>query len=85
MKKILVSPLTGRIHYATVRQLSDNSFQRTGKSEDITEDAVAAVFEWFMYKIKNTENANGYTIRYQGVPYVLSMTAENAEQKEGKQ
>lgn len=82
MKKILISPLTGRIHYATVRQLSDNSFQRTGKSEDITDDAVAAVFEWFMYQIKQTENANAYIIRYKGIPYVLEMRKETIESEE---
>lgn len=73
MKKLLVSPLTGRIHYATVKELSNGGFQLTGKREDVTDEAIAAVFEWFMNKIKNSENANAFEIKYKGVPYVLEM------------
>ena len=73
MKKMLISPLTGRINYATVRELSSGNYQLTGDREDVTDEAVRAVFEWFMHKIQETENARAYEIKYEGVPYVLEM------------
>lgn len=84
MKRLMVSPLTGKIYLTSVKDMRNGNFLSTGKQEDYTDEAIRAVFEWFMHQIENTENANGYTIRYNGVPYVLSMTAENTEQKESE-
>jgi len=84
MKRLMVSPLTGKIYLTSVKDIGNGNFLSTGKQEDYTDEAIRAVFEWFMHQIKNAENANGYTIRYKGVPYVLSMTEKNAEQKESK-
>lgn len=85
MKKLMVSPLTGKIYLASVKDMGNGNFLSTGKQEDYTDEAIRAVFEWFMHHIETSENANGYTIRFKGVPYVLSMTAENAEQKGSEQ
>lgn len=72
MKKLLISPLTGRIHYATVKELSNGNYKLTGKREDLTDEAIAAVFEWFLNHLKE-EGGEVYSIRYEGVPYVLEM------------
>ena len=85
MKRLMVSPLTGKIYLTSVKDMGNGNFLSTGKQEDYTDEAIRAVFEWFMHQIKNAENANGYTIRYKGIPYVLSMTAENPKQKESEQ
>lgn len=70
-KTMGVSPITDTIYYGTVK---NDKWQ--GKREDVTDIAIKAVFEWFMYKTEK-ECANGaYQIRFPSVPYVLEMRKE---------
>ena len=75
MKKLVVSPITNTIFWATV---NEEKHMITGKKEDVTNNAVGAVFEWFMGNMKEfkdgkmVENAE-YSISYKGLPFVLKM------------
>jgi len=75
MKKLVVSPITNTIYWATV---NEEKQMITGKKEDVTDNAVGAAFEWFMGNMKEfkdgkmVENAD-YSISYEGLPFVLKM------------
>ena len=73
-KTMGVSPLTDVIYYGTVK---NNMW--VGKKENVTDMAIKAVFEWFMYKCKKECYDGAYEIRFPGVPYVLSMQKEEKD------
>lgn len=78
-KTMGVSPITDTIYYGTVK-----NDKWVGKREDVTDIAIASVFEWFMHKFKTECKENGsYQIRFSGGPYVLEMRKE-ADQPEGE-
>ena len=62
-----VSPITNTIYYGT-----QNKEKRmfTGKKEDVTNDVIAAVFEWF---IGNMEGNEEYSITYPSTDFELVM------------
>ena len=62
-----VSPITNTIYYGT-QNVEKRMF--TGKKEDVTNGAIAAVFEWFM---GNMEGREEYSITYPSVEYELVM------------
>lgn len=62
-----VSPITNTIYYGT---LNKEKHMWTGKKEDVTDDAIAAVFEWFM---GNMEGAVEYVISYPSTEFELVM------------
>lgn len=74
MGKVMgVSPITDTIYYGNVK---NGMWQ--GKKEDVTDEAIKAVFEWFMHKVDNLEDGkNCYEIRFGDLPYVLSMKKED--------
>lgn len=62
-----VSPLTNTIYYGT----QDTKKQMfTGKKEDVTNEVIGAVFEWF---IGNMEGNEEYFITYPSTDYELVM------------
>lgn len=66
-----VSPITNKIFYGT----QDTEKQMwVGDKTDVTDDVIAAVYEWF---IGNMENEHGkrteYRITYPGTDYELVM------------
>lgn len=63
-----VSPLTNTIYYGT-KNIEKQMF--TGKKEDVTKDAIAAVFEWFIGNMD--ENIEYYSITYPSTDYELVM------------
>lgn len=73
MSKVMgVSPLTDTIFYGTIK-----NDKWVGKKEDVTDEAIKAVFEWFMHKVDNLENGhNCYEIQFGGLPYKLQMIKE---------
>ena len=75
-KTMGVSPITDTIFYGTVK---DNMW--VGKREDVTDIAIAAVFEWFVHKHKKECPKGMYEIRFPNSPYVLSMKKEVEEQE----
>lgn len=62
-----VSPITNTIYYGT-----QNKEKRmfTGKKEDVTNEAIAAVFEWF---IGNMDGNEEYSITYPSTGFELVM------------
>lgn len=54
-----VSPLTNTIYYGTQNK---EKHMFTGNKEDVTNDVIAAVFEWFMGNMKN--DTEEYSIKY---------------------
>ena len=74
-KTMGVSPITDTIYYGTVR---DNKWV---VKEDVTDEAIKAVFEWFMHKLNNECSDGAYQIRFSNVPYVLEMRKEESEER----
>lgn len=62
-----VSPITNRIYYGTQ---DTEKHMWTGQKTDVTDDAIAAVYEWFMGNIKNNEE---YSITYPSTKFELVM------------
>ena len=48
-----VSPITNTIYYGTQ---DPEKHMWTGKKEDVTDGAIAAVYEWFMGNMEGNEN-----------------------------
>ena len=79
MKKVLNSALTNSIYYATVKELPNGNYVSTGNKEDITDDCIGAVFQWFVNEIKK-DKAQTFEITYPISEYKLIMTKkENKE------
>lgn len=66
-----VSPLTNRIFYGTQ---NPEKHIWTGKKEDVTDDVIAAVFEWFM---GNMDGVEEYSISYPNEDFELAMRRKN--------
>lgn len=62
-----VSPITNRIYYGT---LDADKHMWVGQKTDITESAIASVFEWFM---GNMEGKEEYSITYPEADFELVM------------
>lgn len=78
MSKVMgVSPISDIIYYGNVK---NGMWQ--GKKEDVTDEAIKAVFEWFMHKVDNLEDdKNCFEIRFGDLPYVLRMKKEELNGK----
>lgn len=72
MKDFGVSPITNTIFYSTV---NPEKHMFTGKKEDVTDKAIAAVFEWFMGNMTGHEE---YSITYPSVDFELVMRKKKA-------
>ena len=62
-----VSPITNTIYYGTQ---DPKKHMFTGKKEDVTNGAIAAVFEWFM---GNMDGCKEYSITYPSAEFELVM------------
>lgn len=62
-----VSPITNTIYFGT-QNLEKQMW--TGKKEDVTNEAIAAVFEWF---IGNMDGHEEYSITYPSTGFELVM------------
>ena len=62
-----VSPITNRIYYGTQ---DTEKHMWTGQKTDVTDDAIAAVYEWFMGNMENNEE---YSITYPSTEFELVM------------
>lgn len=68
-----VSPLTNTIFYGKQNK-EKNMF--TGEKKDVTDDVIAAVFQWF---IGNMEGNEEYSITYPSTDFELVMRRTNNE------
>lgn len=66
-KGLGVSPITNKIYYGT-KDTEKHEF--IGEITDVTDSAIAAVFEWF---IGNMEGNEEYTVAYRNTEYELVM------------
>lgn len=66
-KEFGVSPITNTIYFGT-QNLEKQMW--TGKKEDVTNEAIAAVFEWF---IGNMDGHEEYSITYPSTEFELVM------------
>lgn len=70
-KGIGVSALTNRIYYGTQ---DTEKHMWVGEKTDITSDAIASVFEWFMANMEDSEGKKKeYQITYPGIGFELVM------------
>lgn len=66
-----VSPLTNTIFYGTQ---DTEKHMWVGKKEDVTDDVIASVYEWFM---GNMEGKAEYSITYPSTDFELVMRRKN--------
>lgn len=74
MKKLVVAPLSNTIYYATVNE--KNHTMNPNTRVDMTDNAIASVFEWFMNQMDGKEE---FSIHYPSTKYELVMR----ERKDG--
>ncbi len=67
-KKMMVSDITHTIYYGRVKDVGNGIYQSVGKREDVTDEAIKAVFEWFM---KEYERDGINSISYTNFPYEM--------------
>lgn len=58
MKSFGISSLTGRIFYGTSKNMGGNRYCFTGKTEDVTDDVIAVVFQWFEQNVQGKDEFN---------------------------
>lgn len=75
MKKLLMSDLTKTIYLANAKPLKGlpNCWETVGEKQDFTDEAIRAVFEWFMANFKENEPNEAFEVKYGNCPYVLQM------------
>ena len=66
-----VSPITNTIYYGTQ---DSEKHMWVGKKEDVTDSAIAAVYEWFMGYMDGNEE---YSITYPSTEFELVMRRKN--------
>ncbi|GHU56898.1 hypothetical protein AGMMS49975_21160 [Clostridia bacterium] len=72
MKRLVVNQITRQIVLTNLKDLGCGKFQSIGKAEDYTDEAIRAVFEWFMLYVKETGD-KPYQVDYEGIGYILAM------------
>ena len=77
-KRLMVSPITNTIYLTNVREDKKHAglFVATGEKQDYTDEAIRAVFEWFMNNHKENEPAEAFEVKFKDCPYVLTMTKQ---------
>jgi len=73
MKRLVLAPLSNTIYYATVNEKSHTMKPNT--RIDITDNAVACVFEWFMNQMEGKEE---FSICYPSTGFELVMRRKDA-------
>lgn len=64
-----VSPITNTIYYGTQNK---EKHMWTGKKEDVTDEAIAAVYEWFMGNMEDSKGEKAeYSITYPNTEFEL--------------
>lgn len=78
MKKICFSTTTHKIVIISVHNEkgSQEKAYTVGSPRDCTNEALAAVFFWFMEKLKEQPQKNSFEMRYDELPFVLKMERE---------
>ena len=74
-KGLGVSPITNTIYFGTQ---NPEKQMWTGKKEDVTDKAIAAVFEWFIGNMNGNEE---YSITYPSTEFELVMRRKTSEDR----
>lgn len=77
-KRIMVGSVDNRIWYGEVKNRG-RFYTMPGKREDVTDDAIRAVFEWMLQNLK--DNADAFQIRYSSVNAVLEIRREKKDEE----
>lgn len=82
MRRLMVSALGNRIYLTNVKEVKGKPglFMASGKKEDYTDEAIRAVFEWFMNNYKENEPAEAYEVTFPGSGYKLIMVKKEAQE-----
>ena len=80
-KRLMLSNLTNKIVLTKVRQDKNNPYLyiATGEKQDYTDEAIRAVFQWFINNFEMKKDNVAFEIRFPDCPYVLAMTKERKE------
>jgi hypothetical protein len=75
MKKLLVSDITKTIYLANAKPIKNhpNLYETVGEKQDFTDEAIRAVFEWFMRNFEENEPNEAFEVTFGDSPYVLQM------------
>ena len=68
-KGLGISPITNKIYYGTI---DTEKHMWIGQKTDVTKDAIARVFEWFMANMDGSKNSE-YHITYPNTEFELIM------------
>jgi hypothetical protein len=87
MKKLLVSDITKTIYLANVKPVKNNPhlFETIGEKQDYTDEAIRAVFEWFMKNFQENEPNEAFEVKYGNCPYILQMIKREPKESEDKE
>ena len=82
MMKFGLSPLTDTIYYGQVNEKRPNEWAGN-KKKDVTNEAIAVVFQWFMSKIEYSEDEplEEYSITFPSTDYELVMRRKKPKQE----
>lgn len=74
MKKLVVSDLTDKIYLCNTKPVKDNDkiIEVVGEKQDYTDEAIGAVYQWFLNHCRNEESGM-YQIRYGDKPWLTMM------------
>lgn len=87
MKKLLVSDISNTIYLATAKPMKSNPhlFQAVGEKQDFTNEAIRAVFEWFVNNFEENQPHEVFEVTFKSSPYVLQMIKKNPMGSEGEE
>lgn len=82
MKKLIVTPITNRICYDTVRE-TQNGLITIGEHNDITDECIKGVFQWFINNFKKDKYNKEITVSFSDIEeYELVFRIKNTENKD---
>ena len=71
----MVSPITDTIWLANYKDLGNGYFKAVGEKQDYTQEAVRAVYEWFMNQARASDDKM-FEVRYGDNPWLTMKIVE---------
>lgn len=84
MKKLLVSDITKTIYLANAKPLKGcpDCWEVVGEKQNFTNEAIRAVFEWFMKNFQENEPNEAFEVKFGNCPYILQMIKREPKESE---
>lgn len=76
MKRLLLSPLTGKIYLTNAKEIEGGFLRAVGEKQDYTDEAIRVVYEWFLHNATQS-NDGFYQIKFSDKPW-LTIQIEKA-------